>query len=94
VNGGRKEKVRVCLGEWLMLVVTSHPIDAAFHGSHELSTSRIIVRWPYLQNFTGRAQRFQELNVEANSYQTQIVTVYWTKLFRKWDRAIRTFFTI
>jgi hypothetical protein len=46
-----------------------------------LNKSRIIVLpWPYLQNFTGRA--FQELNVEANSYQTQIVTVYWTKLFR------------
>jgi hypothetical protein len=38
--------------------------------------------------YTGRAQRFQELNVEANSYQTQIVTVYWTKLFRKWDRDL------
>jgi hypothetical protein len=69
-----RREVRVCLGEWLMLVVTSHPIDAAFHGSHELSTKAELSCWPYLQNFTGRAQRFQELNVEANSYQTQIVT--------------------
>jgi hypothetical protein len=76
-----------------MLVVTSHPIDAAFTvhtNSQQKQNYRATAA--YLQNFTGRA--FQELNVEANSYQTQIVTVYWTKLFRKWDRAIRTFFTI
>jgi hypothetical protein len=32
-----RREVRVCLGEWLMLVVTLIP-SMQFHGSHELST--------------------------------------------------------
>jgi hypothetical protein len=71
-----RREVRVCLGEWLMLVVTSHPIDAVSRfTTNSQQKQNYRYRWSYLQNFTGRAQRFQELNVEANSYQTQIVTV-------------------
>jgi hypothetical protein len=61
---------RVCLGEWLMLVVTSHPIDAAFHGSHELSTKKELSCCVFCK-ILQVVLTLPELNVEANSYQTQ-----------------------